>query len=617
MPNKHGVQIFDTTLRDGSQGEDISFSVEDKLAIAEKLDDFGVHYIEGGFPAAGNEKDIVFFQRARKLKFRNARLVAFGSTRRSKFKPGQDPSLKGLLEAETPTVCLFGKSWDLHATEVLGISLEENVGLIADSVAFIKRRGRELVYDAEHFFDGYKSNPSYALDTLKAAADAGADSLVLCDTNGGCTPEDITHILREVMARFPGKLIGIHAHNDGELAVANSLAAVRQGVRQVQGTINGLGERCGNANLISVIANLKFKLGLDSIPEKSLSRLTEVSRFVANVANLVPNDHQPFVGQSAFAHKSGVHSHAVAKTPVSYEHVAPELVGNTRRILISEQAGISSVISKARQFGFELDKGSAKTKNIIGLVKKLESEGYQFEGADASFALLLRRNLASHTPSFLVEGYRVAVEEWKEAEPESVGFVKVLVKGERRLAQAVGNGPVNALDKALREALAGYYPSLAKTHLIDFKVRVLQGKDGTASKVRVLMETTDGVDTWNTVGVHPNIIQASCEAMADSFEYKLLKDAGKAKAPARPKHSAHGPGDAVVDSTLEYWNHLMLSILRRPRKEMVTILRNGPEFKALELGIFAVRHQKAEEAESLKVSRELSNKLRDLKKIVR
>jgi 2-isopropylmalate synthase len=612
------IQIFDTTLRDGSQGEDISFSVDDKLAIAEKLDQFGVHYIEGGFPAAGNDKDIEFFRRARKLKLRNSRLVAFGSTRRSKFKTTEDPSLKGLVEAHTPVVCLFGKSWDLHATQVLGVSLAENLDLIRESVAYVKSRGKEMVYDAEHFFDGYKSDPSYALDTLKAADEAGADSLVLCDTNGGCTPDQVTRIIREVVARFPGRVVGIHAHNDGELAVANSLAAVREGVGQVQGTVNGLGERCGNANLVSVIANLKFKMGLDSIPARNLARLTELSRFVSNVANIVPNDHQPFVGLSAFAHKSGVHSHAVGKNPVSYEHVEPALVGNSRRILISEQSGISSVISKARQFGFELDKSSTQTKHIIALVKRLENEGYQFEGADASFALLLRKNLAQHLPFFRLEGYRVTVEDWQaEDGPASEGFVKVLVGGQMRLATAGGNGPVNALDKALREALNGFYPSLKSTHLVDFKVRVLQGKDGTASKVRVLMETTDGKDTWNTVGVNPNIIQACSEALVDSFEFKLSKDAGWVRQATRRPSRSHKDSSVGLESTLEYWNHLMVSILRRPRREMVTILRNADEFKALELGIFAVRHQKASEAESLRVSRELSNKLKDLKKIVR
>ncbi len=524
------ISIFDTTLRDGSQGEEISFSVEDKLAIAEKLDEFGVDYIEGGWPFSGvNAKDVEFFHRAKKLNLKHATLVAFGSTRRARHKVEEDPGLAGLVEAGTPAVCIFGKSWDFHATEVLGVSLEENLRMIQESVAFLKSKKKEVIYDAEHFFDGYRRNPSYALQTLKAAVDARADWVVLCDTNGGSLPEEVARVVAEVGAQFQGAKLGIHCHNDAELAVANTLAAVRQGVRQVQGTINGLGERCGNANLISLIPNLRMKLGFSMrrINDKSLTRLTELSRFVSTVANTGVDDHQAYVGFSAFAHKAGVHSHAVTKTPLSYEHVRPETVGNARRVLISEQAGAASVLTKAQQFGYKLEKDSPQTRQVIEKVKQLELQGYQFEGADASFQLLLRKVMGTHRRFFELESYHVTASRRGPENPLAEATIKVTVKGERRHTVAEGNGPVNALDNALRKALADFYPGLARTHLVDFKVRVLNAKEATASRVRVLMETSDGGETWCTVGVHENIIEACWEALVDSLEYKLLKDKAK------------------------------------------------------------------------------------------
>jgi 2-isopropylmalate synthase len=518
------VQIFDTTLRDGSQGEDVNLSVEDKLAIAEKLDELGVHFIEGGWPAPSNAKDIAFFKKAKSLRLRQAKLVAFGSTRRVHSKAAQDPILSSLLKAETRSVCIFGKSSALHVAKVLKTTLDENLAMIADSVAFLKRRRDRVFYDAEHFFDGYKLNPSYALKTLQAAFDAGADCLVLCDTNGGCLPWEIEAIVGDVAKAFPLGFIGVHAHNDGEMAVANSLAAVGRGARHVQGTVNGLGERCGNANLVSLIPALKFKMGMDSIPAKNIAKLTELARAISSIANVPLGDHAAYVGMSAFAHKSGVHIDAVLKESSSYEHVRPELVGNERRFLASEQAGKATM---ARKFlDFKIKAGPEQAREIITLVKQREFDGYLYEGAEASLELLMRNHLGRSGGYFELESYHVSVERRGAIEPAEA-TVKLKVKGERQYTVAEGNGPVNALDTALRRALVPHFPGLKNTELVDFKVRVLQSSGGTGAKVRVLMETTDGKKTWNTVGVHENIIEASWEALVDSVEYKLMKDGVK------------------------------------------------------------------------------------------
>ena len=518
---KSQIEIFDTTLRDGSQGEDVSLSLEDKLVIAERLDRMGFHYIEGGWPAPGNEKDQAFFKRAAKLRFKNSVLVAFGSTQRPGHPASKDPLLLALIEAQTKVVCIFGKSWDIHATKILKVSLAENLKLITDSVGFLKSKKRRVFYDAEHFFDGYKANPKYALETITAAYQAGAERLVLCDTNGGCLPSEVAKITAAVREALPQAVLGIHAHNDGEMAVANSLAAVQAGAVQVQGTVNGYGERCGNANLLSVIPNLRFKLSLNSIPEKNISLLTELSRFVSTVTNVALSDHQPFVGMSAFAHKAGVHVDAVMKSKESYEHMAPEKIGNIRRLLVSDQAGKATVIAKAANYGVKLDKSSPQTKAIILKVKQMELAGYQFEGADASFAIMLKKLMGKHKPSFDLESYHVKVDHRGDTLDASEATIKLRVKGKRKYTVAEGNGPVNALDSALRQALLEFYPQLADTELIDYKVRVLTNRDGTASKVRVVMESTDGKHTWATVGVHENVIEASWEALVDSMDYRL------------------------------------------------------------------------------------------------
>ncbi len=522
---KNRIHIFDTTLRDGSQGEDIAYSVDDKLAIAARLDELGVDSIEGGWPAPGNAKDLAFFKRAKKLRLRHARLVAFGSTCRPGEKAPASAILKGVLDAETPDACIFGKTWDLHVTKVLRSTLDENLRMVHASVAFLKKRRQRVHFDAEHFFDGFKRNPGYALQVLRAAYEAGADTLVLCDTNGGTLPEQVSRATAEIRKAFPGAVLGAHMHNDGELAVANSLAAVSQGVRHVQGTMNGYGERCGNANLASLIPNLRYKLGSASIPEKQLAKLTEVSRFVASVANLPLGDHQPFTGASAFAHKAGVHIDAILKAPGSYEHMDPALVGNERRLLASEQAGKATVLAKAKAWGVRL-KDAEGAKDIIRLIKQRELEGYQYEGADASLELLMRRHLGAHRPAFVLQSYHVDVERRQALEP-SEASVKLQVGAKTEFTVAEGNGPVNALDAALRKALLPHYPGLKGVELIDYKVRVLNSvgqAGGTGARVRVLIESRDAKgQVWSTVGVHANIIEASWEALVDAVEWRLLK----------------------------------------------------------------------------------------------
>jgi 2-isopropylmalate synthase len=516
------LEIYDTTLRDGAQAEDVSFSVEDKIRIAQKLDELGVTYIEGGWPGA-NPKDVEFFQIIKTVPLKRATVVAFGSTRKASNPVRKDANLKALLEAGTQTITLFGKSWTLHVTEALGISLAKNLEIIEDSIAYLCERGRRVFYDAEHFFDGYKADPDYALKTIERAVRGGAERVILCDTNGGTLPWEIGSICRAVKRECPVPL-GIHAHNDTELAVANSLVAVEAGVIQVQGTINGIGERCGNANLCSILPNLELKMKRPVLGAQNLARLREVSHFVAEIANLVPNKHQPYVGDAAFAHKGGVHIHAVQKNPATYEHIMPEQVGNRQRMLISDHTGRSGLLEKVRSYGITLSKDNPKLTELLSQLKALENEGYQFEGAEGSFELLTRKAMGRYIPSFHLLGFRVVVEKQHEETPAiSEATVTVKVGDTVQRTSATGtSGPVNALDRALRQALEQFYPELKDVKLLDYKVRVLAANRGTASRVRVLIESGDQKDKWGTVGVSENILEASWQALADSIEYKLL-----------------------------------------------------------------------------------------------
>jgi 2-isopropylmalate synthase len=517
------VKIYDTTLRDGTQGEGVAFSMEDKIRLAQRLDGLGVHYIEGGWPGS-NPKDMRFFRRIQDVPLKHARVAAFGATRRAGIRAEDDPSLQALVEARTPVATIFGKSWPFHVTHALQTTLPENLAMIADSVAFLARHFEEAIYDAEHFFDGFKRDRDYALETLRAAEAAGAHCLVLCDTNGGTLPHEVAEIVRAVR-RHVRTPLGIHAHNDGECAVANSLAAVLEGVEHVQGTVNGYGERCGNANLISVVPNLMLKLGVESIPELNLRELRDVARFASELANRTPWQHQPFVGDSAFAHKAGMHVSAVLKHPETYEHVSPELVGNRRRVLVSELAGRANILWKAQEYGIDLGKDTPETRRILETLKALEDQGYLFEGAEASFELLMERALGNQRAYFEMDGYRVTVEaRHDDREPFAEATVRVRVKGISEHTAAAGNGPVNALDHALRKALEEFYPKLREMTLIDYKVRILDESKGTAAKTRVLITSCDGEETWGTVGVAPNIIDASWQALVDSIEYKLRRD---------------------------------------------------------------------------------------------
>ena len=516
------IWIYDTTLRDGAQAEGISFSVEDKLKIAQRLDEAGIDYIEGGWPGS-NPKDVEFFQRVRSLPMAHAKIVAFGSTRRGNIRAEDDSNLRSLIESGTPVVAVFGKSWDLHVTDALRVTLEENIEMIHDSVQFLKKRVKEVIFDAEHFFDGFKADPGYALKTLKAAAAAGADCIVLCDTNGGCAPSEVVAAMDAAKAEVDIPL-GIHAHNDSEMAVANSIAAVEKGAIHVQGTINGYGERCGNANLCSIIPILQLKLGKTCVPPESLAELTSLSNFVDEIANVVPNDRQPFVGRSAFAHKAGVHVDAMMKQPKTYEHIRPEQVGNTRRVLISELAGASSIVHKAERYGVDLTKKSPETREVLQRITELENRGFSFEGAEASFELLLRKSVGSYRKLFDLKSFRVIVEQrGTDPEPITEATLRVMVDGEEMLTVAEGDGPVHALDNALRKALESFYPELKHIKLTDFKVRVLNPKEATAAGVRTIVESTDGTSSWSTVGVSTNIIEASWRALAESVEYGLLK----------------------------------------------------------------------------------------------
>ena len=522
------IKIYDTTLRDGTQGEGVAFSMEDKIRIAQRLDALGIHYIEGGWPGS-NPKDLRFFKRVQDAVFKTAKISAFGATRRPGVRPQDDANIQALVEAGPPVVTIFGKSWDFHVISAIGTTLEENLAMIGDSVSYLLKRFEEVIYDAEHFFDGYKRNREYALRTLLAAEAAGAHCLVLCDTNGGSLPHEIADIIGHVKRTLrPGTPLGIHAHNDAECGVANSLAAVLQGIDHVQGTINGYGERCGNANLVSIIPNLMVKMGLECIPRSNLHELRDVSRFVSELANRKPWASQPYVGDSAFAHKGGIHVSAVLKHPETYEHTDPELVGNHRRVLVSELAGQSNILWKAREYGIDLDKNTPDARRILDMLKRLEDEGFQFEGAEASFELLMERALGNHRPYFDLDGYRVIVEEDNgDEEPVAEATVRLKVKGIPEHTAASGNGPVDALDHALRKALEDFYPSLKEMALLDYKVRILDESKGTAAKTRVLITSGDGDETWGTVGVADNIIEASWQALVDSIEYKLRRDEKK------------------------------------------------------------------------------------------
>ncbi len=516
------IVIYDTTLRDGSQAEEIQFTLEDKLAIARHLDDMHIPYIEGGYPAPSNTKDLEFYKAIKKKPFKHAQLVAFGSTRRAKYRVQDDPAVQALLDTGAPVIAVVGKTWDLHVKDVIRTSLEENLNMIRDTVSYLKSKNKKVFFDAEHFFDAFRANETYAMKVLGTASEAGADYLVLCDTNGGTMPDELERITRLAVESFPTP-VGIHAHNDTELAVADSLAAVRGGATMVQGTINGYGERCGNANLCSVIPNLQLKMNHTCLGAKQMGKLTVLSRMVAEIANVAPREQSSYVGMNAFAHKGGLHVDAVRKNPVSYEHINPALIGNERRIIVSEQAGVASVLYKADQMGFHIESGSAEAKSIIQKIKELEHLGYKFEGADGSFRLLVHRHLNRSNSFFELEGYRVIVEQRGNA-MISEATVKVRIKGTLVHTAAEGDGPVNAMDNALRKAFEPVYHSLKTMRLVDYKVRVLESKTGTDAKVRVFVESQDESSVWGTVGVSTNIIEASWEALIDAIEYKLRND---------------------------------------------------------------------------------------------
>jgi 2-isopropylmalate synthase len=514
------VEIYDTTLRDGSQGEGINFSVMDKLRIAEKLDAFGVHYIEGGWPGS-NPKDIEFFEEAKRRKFRNARLAAFGATRRKGVAVQHDEQVRLLIEAQTPVVTIVGKTWLLHVKEVLKAAPHENLAMIGDTIRFLKSNGKTVIYDAEHSFDGYQDEPDYAVATWKAAEEAGADCIVLCDTNGGRLPNEIRDITASARRQLKTRL-GIHTHDDIGLGVANALAGIEAGASQVQGTINGYGERTGNCNLTSVIPNLALKLKLECIPAQSVRKLKELSQFVDEIANFRHNPRLPWVGSAAFSHKGGQHVNAVQKLARSYEHIDPSLVGNARHVLISDLAGRSNIVVKAQELGFRISNETPELKEILSRIKQLEHEGYEFEAAEGSLALLIRKILKHQQPPFSIEGYHVSMRR-DRANSVCQASVKVRVDGETEHTIAEGDGPVNALDQALRRALVKFYPQLSKVQLSDYKVRILDSTSGTGARTRVLIESTDGKSEWGTVGVHDNIIEASLQALVDGIEYALMK----------------------------------------------------------------------------------------------
>jgi 2-isopropylmalate synthase len=526
MTNK--LSIYDTTLRDGSQTEGISYSLQDKIAIAKHLDDFGVDFIEGGWPYS-NPKDKELFFYFKKHPLKKAKLVPFGSTAHPANPASEDKNLLSLVKADTEYVTIFGKTWDLHVKEVLKISPQENIKIISESIQFLKKNHKRVFYDAEHFFDGYKANSEYTLETIRSAQDAGAELVIFCDTNGGTLPWEIREIVKEVKAKLNIEHFGMHCHNDLNLAVVNSIVAVKEGCSQIQGTINGYGERCGNADLVPIIGILQLKMGYNIVSPKKLGELTKLSHFVSEVSNMAHRDNHPFVGRSAFAHKGGVHIDAVIKNPLAYEHIDPALVGNKRRFVVSELAGKSTLVIKAKELEFDLDKKSDKAKNLHKLIQKLENQGYQFEAAEASFKLLLQKAFKKYKKFFDLLGFKVVVEKRENNKLISEATIKLKINNKLEHTAAEGDGPVNALDNALRKALTKFYPALSQMHLTDFKVRVLDEKSGTAAKVRVLIESQDEKEDWSTIGVSENIIEASWQALVDSVEYKLLKDLNQSR----------------------------------------------------------------------------------------
>ncbi len=542
MSGRRKVAIYDTTLRDGSQGEGISFSGAAKIRAALRMDEFGIDYIEGGY-AGSNPKDLAFFHEIRKHTLRHAKVAAFGSTRRAGIAVGEDDNVRRLIEADTPVVTIFGKSWMLHVHDVLRTTAEENRRMIGDTVRYLKERGREVIFDAEHFFDGYKDNAGFALDMLQAAIEAGADTVVLCDTNGGALPHEVHGIAAEAVRRCAVP-VGIHSHNDSGLAVATSLEAIRAGAAHLQGTINGYGERTGNANLCTIIPTLELKLGVRTVPEGALKQLRALSLFMDDLVNVRHDGKAPYVGESAFSHKAGMHVNAVQKNPRTFEHIPPETVGNERRILISEGSGASSVLLKAIEMGVDLKKSSPEVKDVLESLKALEREGYAYEAADASFRMLVQKVLNKHKSFFELEGFRVIVEKiGAHGGCVSEASVKVRVGGEVEHRVAEGDGPVNALDRALRKALTRFYPQIEKVQLMDFSVRILDPQEATAAKARVIIESGDGEETWGTVGVSGNIIEASWEALVDSVEHKLFREEEKRrKGPEGKVRGSRGEG---------------------------------------------------------------------------
>lgn len=522
-PEMSEIRLYDTTLRDGTQREGISLSLEDKLKIARRLDEFGIHYIEGGWPGS-NPKDAEFFRKARSLGLTQARLAAFGMTRRKDSPPQEDANIRALLEAETPVVTLVGKSSELHVTQVVKTSLDENLAMIGESVDYIKRQGREVIFDAEHFFDGYQANPDYALATLQAAAEHGVDVLVLADTNGGSLPWQVEEAVKAVAARFDTPL-GIHTHDDAGCALANTLVAVRAGAVQVQGTINGYGERVANADLCTIIPSLQLKMSIPCVSEENLTQLTHLSRFVAEIANLAHDDYQPYMGASAFCHKGGMHVAGMLREETSFQHIDPALVGNRRRSVVSELSGRANVIEKAEQLGVEID--SEQTQEVLEQIKQMEAKGFTFEGAEASFELMLHRAHPGYVPPFELLDYMVLVERRRGRGLLAEATVKVRVGPKIMHTAADGNGPVNALDAALRKALTGVYPHLSVVKLADYKVRILDSDTATAATTRVLIDSKDGTNRWSTVGASTNIIDASWRALADSMEYAMLREADR------------------------------------------------------------------------------------------
>ncbi|MBV8452250.1 MAG: citramalate synthase [Deltaproteobacteria bacterium] len=532
MASSNKIQVYDTTLRDGCQSEDVSLTLEDKLEIARRLDDLGIDFIEGGWPGS-NERDAAFFTDIKRVKLRHARIAAFGATRRAGIKASADRNLLLILRANTPVACVVGKTWDMHVREALRIPLQENLEILYDTIAYLKKHVDEVIFDAEHFFDGYHFNPEYAVSCLKSVEDAGVDLICLCDTNGGRMPHEVEAAVQNARQALQAPL-GIHCHNDSDVAVANSVAAVRRGAVQVQGTINGFGERCGNANLVSIIASLQLKLGYSCVPADKLKMLQETSMLVYELANVAPNPRQAYVGRSAFTHKAGLHVSGIQRNVKTYEHIDPAIVGNDRRVVLSELSGRANILYKTREFGLDTELNKQQIETLLDELKRLEGIGYTFDGADASFELLVLRTLGLAADHFNFVNFRVFDDKWHEDQAPFSEAVVVLEgpDGQRTRTSAIGNGPVNALDSALRRALTPYYTNLAKMQLVDYKVRVLDNGAGTGARVRVLIESTDGSRRWGTVGVSANVVEASWQALLDSVEFKLHKDQAKARKPA-------------------------------------------------------------------------------------